>query len=85
MWCGFAEDERRLTGAEQAPPTSSSYGAVATTDDYGEEAPHDGNETPQGLGLGARLYVAVLVVVGLSGLVGLSVPLAPLQSIPFSR
>lgn len=61
-----------MTG-EQDPPTSSNYGAVAAGD---YQHRHDETSASNNLGLGARLYLAVLLVVGLSGLVGF-VPLVP--------
>lgn len=67
--CGdCAEDERRLT-AEQDPPPSSNYGAVPTDDFTDAPHQHGQDESPQGLGFGARLYLGVLAIVGLTGLV----------------
>lgn len=64
------EDEQRRLTAEQDPPASSTYGAVPT-DDF-TEPPHQHrsqDDSSQALGLGARLYLGVLLIVGLSGLV----------------
>ncbi|CAN0522112.1 unnamed protein product, partial [Ectocarpus sp. 12 AP-2014] len=72
----FPDDDRRLL--EQDPPASSSYGAVAAAAAGGEGLEHGrregGRQHPAALNLGwgARLYLCVLLVVGVSGLVALS-------------
>ncbi|CAM9323676.1 unnamed protein product [Ectocarpus sp. 4 AP-2014] len=72
----FPDDDRRLL--EQDPPASSSYGAVAAAAAGGEGLEdgrrEGGRQHPAALNLGwgARLYLCVLLVVGMSGLVALS-------------
>lgn len=58
-----------MTG-EQDAPNSSNYGAVATDDHAEAPDQRSHGESSQGLGSGARLYLGVLLIVGLSGLVG---------------
>lgn len=72
----LAEDALRLT-EQEAPPPTSNYGAVDPAGGDGgpehdrQEGQHQSHrrQAAEDLGWGARLYLLVLLVVGLSGLV----------------